>query len=100
MTERLRIGEIAARCGVTRDTVRFYERAGLLGPATRTASGHRVYDLEAITRVRFVRQLQCCGLTIGDIRQLIRLDQSDGAVPEPDPSPPPFRFGRRATTVS
>lgn len=78
MAHRLRIGELAAICGVTRDTVRFYERSGLLGEPDRTASRHRVYDTAAVERIRFVRQLQSCGLTIADIHQLMKLGGSDG----------------------
>jgi DNA-binding transcriptional MerR regulator len=77
MTENLRIGEIAARCGVTRDAIRFYERAGLLNAPGRTPSRHRLYDATAVEQVRFVRQLQTCGLTIGDIHELVGLSRTD-----------------------
>jgi DNA-binding transcriptional MerR regulator len=77
VTENLRIGDIAARCGVTRDTIRFYERAGLLQAPNRTASHHRVYDSKTVEQIRFVRQLQSCGLTIGDIQQLVELNRGD-----------------------
>jgi len=77
VTENLRIGDVAARCGVTRDTIRFYERAGLLEATGRTPSHHRVYDSRTIEQVHFVRQLQGCGLTIGDIQQLVGLNQVD-----------------------
>jgi DNA-binding transcriptional MerR regulator len=77
VTEKLRIGDVADRCGVTRDTIRFYERAGLLDAPGRTPSRHRVYDASAIEQVQFIRQLQSCGLTIGDIQQLVGLNRAD-----------------------
>ncbi|MBI4503712.1 MAG: MerR family transcriptional regulator [Gemmatimonadetes bacterium] len=80
MTGNLRIGEIAARCGVTRDTIRFYERKGLLDAPGRTPARHRIYDSKTVERVRFVRQLQSCGLTIGDIQSLLGLSQADSSV--------------------
>ena len=77
MTERIRIGQLAARCGVTRDTIRFYERAGLLPKPRRTATRHRIYDLKAAQQIRFIRKAQDLGLTLDDIRQLIDLSESD-----------------------
>jgi DNA-binding transcriptional MerR regulator len=79
VTEQLRIGELAARCGVTRDTIRFYERTGLLGTPSRSASDHRIYDSKAVERVRFVRQLQGCGLMLADIHKVVQLGRTDGA---------------------
>jgi len=73
MSEGLRIGELAERCGVSRDTVRFYERERLLPPARRTASGYRLYGEGDAGRVRFIRRAQAMGLTLEDIRELLRL---------------------------
>ena len=73
VNEHLRIGEIAARSGDTRDTIRFYERTGLLSVPGRSPSRHRVYDLDTVEQIRFVRRLQNCGLTIQDIRELVAL---------------------------
>jgi len=80
VTERLRIGDVAARSGVTRDAVRFYERSGLLGEPGRTKSRHRVYDAGTLERIRLVRQLQNCGLTIGDIKEILFLRDADRPV--------------------
>ena len=77
MTERVRIGQLAARCGVTRDTIRFYERAGLLPQPRRTATRHRIYDQQTAQQIRFIRKSQDLGLTLEDIRQLIELSESD-----------------------
>ncbi|HWC74309.1 MAG TPA: MerR family transcriptional regulator [Gemmatimonadales bacterium] len=78
--ERLRIGDAATRSGVTRDTIRFYERSGLLEAPGRTASRHRMYDASALDRIRLVRQLQNCGLTISDIREILFLETADRPV--------------------
>lgn len=67
-----KIGELATLCGVSRDTIRFYERGGLLPPPRRTASQYRIYGAEDEARVRFIRQAQAIGLTLEDIRELLR----------------------------
>ena len=77
MTERIRIGQLAARSGVSRDTIRFYERAGLLPKPRRTATRHRIYDQKSAQQIRFIRRAQDLGLTLDDIRQLIELRNSD-----------------------
>jgi DNA-binding transcriptional MerR regulator len=68
---RLRIGDLAAACGVTRDTLRFYERQGLLPRPRRTPGGFREYDGASVERVRFVKQAQAQGLALRDIRALV-----------------------------
>ena len=80
MTERLRIGDVAVRSGVTRDAVRLYERSGLLEETGRTKSRHRLYDPSTLERIRLVRQLQNCGLTIGDIKEVLFLRDADRPV--------------------
>jgi len=72
MSDGLRIGELAMRCGVSNDTVRFYEREGLLRRPRRTPSRYRVYDETDERRLRFIRQAQANGLTLEDIRQMLR----------------------------
>src|SRR5205809_1389767 len=78
--ERLRIGDVAVRSGVTRDAIRFYERSGLLAEPGRTKSRHRIYDATTLERIRLVRQLQNCGLTIGDIKEVMFLRDADRPV--------------------
>ncbi|MBI4499843.1 MAG: MerR family transcriptional regulator [Gemmatimonadetes bacterium] len=78
MTDRIRIGELAEEAGVSRDTIRFYERAGLLPKPRRTATRHRVYDHDVALQIRFIRRAQDLGLTLDDIRQLIELRESAG----------------------
>jgi len=81
MNNGIKIGELAARYGVSRDTVRFYERPGLLRTPRRTAARHRRYDREAVVRLRFIRGAQQLGLTLDDIRQLLRLRELRGPKP-------------------
>ena len=80
MIERLRIGDLATRSGVTRDTIRFYERSGLLEKPGRTTSRQRIYDANTVARIRLIRQLQNCGLTIGDIKEIVILRDANGLV--------------------
>ena len=68
---RLRIGELAKTVGVEPDTIRFYEREGLLSEPNRTASGYRVYDESAVDRMRFIQGAQRLGLRLADIRDLL-----------------------------
>jgi len=66
----LKIGEVASRAGVSVDAVRFYERAGLVEPMARTASGYRVYDVHAAQRVKDLKTLQAIGLTLDEISEV------------------------------
>jgi len=72
----LRIGELAAASGLTRDALRYYERQGLLPRSRRTSGGFREYDGAAVDRVRFIKQAQAHGLTLREIRDLVS-HQSD-----------------------
>lgn len=74
------IGALASACGVSRDTVRFYEREGLLPRARRTASRYRVYTKDDEARLVFIRRAQGIGLTLEDIRGLLR--QHDARTPD------------------
>ena len=76
MMEGLRIGKLASLCGVSRDTVRFYERERLLPAPRRSASGYRLYEDSDAARLRFVKRAQAIGLTLDDIRELLRLRQA------------------------
>ena len=66
-----RIGEVAAATGVTVETLRFYEREGLLSVALRSAAGARRYGNDTLARVRFIKQAQAVGLTLKDIQVLV-----------------------------
>jgi MerR family transcriptional regulator, mercuric resistance operon regulatory protein len=65
------IGEVARSVGLPSQTIRFYEREGLLPRATRTGNGYRVYDESALNRVRFIRAAQSAGLTLAEIRSIV-----------------------------
>lgn len=71
----MKIGELARRVGIPIDTVRYYERNGLLPPPARRASGYREYDDADIPRLRFVLRAKQLGFTLIEIREL--LDLSD-----------------------
>ena len=71
MANGYRIGEIAAKAGVTADTLRYYERLGVLPRARRTSGGLRLYGDDVLSRVRFVQQAQAFGLTLTDVRELV-----------------------------
>ena len=69
----MKIGELAQRAGVGIDTVRYYERQGLLPTPTRLASGYRSYDPNDVSRLRFVRRAKALGFTLVEIRELLTL---------------------------
>ena len=61
--ETLTIGELASRAGVRVETIRFYEREGLIAEPQRKPSGYRQYPTEAVRRVRFIRHAKELGFT-------------------------------------
>jgi MerR family copper efflux transcriptional regulator len=71
--EALKIGELAKRGGVGIDTVRYYERNGLLAPRTRLASGYRSYGELELARLRSIRRAQALGFTLTEIKELLAL---------------------------
>lgn len=76
----MRIGELATTCSVPTQTIRYYERRGLLPPAERTANGYRSYDEGATERVRFIKRAQTAGLTLAEIAGVIEV-RADGTAP-------------------
>ena len=74
----LRIGDLAALAGVSADTLRYYERRGLLRPSGRRASGYREYPPEAAAVVRFIKHAQTLGFTLGEVEELLRLRGASG----------------------
>src|SRR5918992_3569756 len=65
----LRVSELAGQAGLTTDTVRYYERVGLLPEPPRSASGYRQYDEELADRLRFIKGAQRFGLRLGEIKE-------------------------------
>ena len=72
----LTIGTLAAAGGVGVETVRFYQRRGLLQQPTR-GDGIRRYGSEDVRRLRFIRQAQTAGFTLSEIEELLRLDAGE-----------------------
>jgi DNA-binding transcriptional MerR regulator len=74
MSEKpLLIGRLAKLSGVKPDTIRFYERSGLLPKPARTASGYRVYDDAALKQVTFIRKAQSLGFSLDEIKRIMSL---------------------------
>jgi len=69
----LSIGSLARQAGVGIDTVRYYERAGLLAPAGRLPSGYRRYTAVELGRLRFIRRAQTLGFSLKEIQELLAL---------------------------
>lgn len=76
----MKIGELATTCAVATQTIRYYERRGLLPPAERAANGYRSYDDSAADRIRFIQRAQAAGLTLAEIAGVIQV-RSDGTAP-------------------
>lgn len=74
------IGELAAAAGLPSQTIRFYERKGLLPEPERGANGYRTYDPSMLTRLNFIQTAQAAGLTLAEIASIIDL-RDDGTVP-------------------
>lgn len=73
------IGRLAQRLGVSADTLRYYEKQGLVAPASKSAAGYRLYTEDAARRLRFIQHAQQCGFTLAEIRELLELKRTDAA---------------------
>ncbi len=81
--EALTIGQVAARTGLSADTLRYYERLGLIGPVARTPSGRRRYGARDLSRLRFIRRAQQMGFSLAEIGQLLQMrDDPQNARPQ------------------
>lgn len=65
------ISELAGSVGLSSDTLRYYERVGLLEPTGRSAGGYRLYDEACEERLRFIKTMQRMGLRLSDIKELL-----------------------------
>jgi MerR family mercuric resistance operon transcriptional regulator len=72
-THTLTIGKVAKAAGIGVETVRFYERQGLIADPPRTASGYRKYTAETVERLRFIRRAKALGFTLDEIGELLGL---------------------------
>jgi len=66
-------GEVASRGGVNLETIRYYERRGLLPKPPRTPAGYRTFDAAALRRLRFIKQAQALGFSLKEIKELLAL---------------------------
>jgi len=79
MMTLLTIGKLARASHVNIDTIRYYERQGLLSPEARTAARYRLYGLESLRRVLFIRKAQNLGFSLAEIAQLMHFGADQGA---------------------
>ena len=75
----MRIGEVAALVGVSVDTVRHYERCGLLKKAPRTTAGYRMYSIDTVVRIRIIRSALAVGFTIAELSGIFKSRNAGGA---------------------
>lgn len=69
----LRSGELAEAAGVNAQTLRYYERRGLLAEPCRSPGGHRLYPAEAVTTLRIIKTAQRLGFTLNEVAELVHL---------------------------
>lgn len=77
MTRHLRAGEVAAAADVNRETLRYYERGGLIAQPPRSLGGHRLYPSATVQRLRTIKAAQRLGFTLAEIKALLG-DRGDG----------------------
>ena len=75
--ETLTIGKVAERAGVHVETIRYYQRLGLVGEPARPLGGIRRYDEQAVFRLRFIRRAQELGFSLHEIRNLLTLEDGE-----------------------
>lgn len=73
---KLKIGEVSKRSGINIETLRFYEKSGLLDQPVRTYSNYRLYDESVLERLAFIKQAQVLGFTLVEIKQIINHKQA------------------------
>jgi DNA-binding transcriptional MerR regulator len=71
----LRAGEVADAAGVNRETLRYYERRGLLADPMRSPGGHRLYPVEAVTILRIIKAAQRLGFTLDEVASLLEVSR-------------------------
>jgi len=76
MAASMTIGHVARLANVGVETLRYYEREGLLPPPPRTASGYRSYSPETVARVRFIRRAKWLGFSLSEIRELLKINDT------------------------
>lgn len=74
----LRAGQVAEKAGVNRETLRYYERRGLLGSPDRSPGGHRLYDEQVVMRLHVIKAAQRLGFTLDEVADLIEVGRRRG----------------------
>ena len=69
-----RIGELAKACHINNDTLRFYEKNGLLSPSSRSESGYRLYTEQDKETLQFILRAKAVGFTLAEIRELLSIE--------------------------
>src|SRR5262249_802445 len=82
MTGPVHIGEAAKMAGLSVDTIRFYQKLGLLKNPNRASSGYRLFDEEQIHHLKFVRHAQDLGFSLNEVKELLALRQKPHACAE------------------
>lgn len=72
----LKVGEVAKRTGITVETIRYYEREGLLDPPARTAAGYRLFAEPVLQRISFIQRAKGLGFSLKEILELIALQEN------------------------
>ncbi|MFD6441851.1 Hg(II)-responsive transcriptional regulator [Peribacillus sp. NPDC060186] len=71
------ISELADKCGVNKETIRYYERFGLIPEPTRTNAGYRTYQDETVNRIQFIKRMQDLGFSLSEIDKLLGVVDKD-----------------------
>jgi DNA-binding transcriptional MerR regulator len=74
----LRAGQVAEAAGVNRETLRYYERRGLLASPDRSPGGHRLYDEQSVLRLKVIKAAQRLGFTLDEVAELIEVGRRRG----------------------
>lgn len=79
MKKGIYIGELAQKAQVSIDTIRYYEKLGLLPKPVRTTSGYRIYSLKTLDRITFIRQAQALNLSLSEVGEIVKLHNDRSA---------------------
>src|SRR2546421_1088882 len=77
--ERLTISKVAKEAGVNLETIRYYENEGVLPKPPRTHSGYRIFSLDAVKQLRFIKHAQELGFSLKEIKELLTLQVRPGS---------------------
>lgn len=79
MPKEMTIGMLSRQVGLKSETLRYYERLGLITPKRRTDSNYRLYDYRSLRRLTFIRRAHALGFSLADIGELLSLSERPGA---------------------